>query len=112
MKPNPDQDADMAAFEKWYSTRHGYDPIRAGDDYEYSAGKRSWECWQAAKADSRALNEAMGKKLLALQDALEQVCDFAEVYLHLCGDEGVLGGKAHEALTLAALYRQSREIQE
>src|SRR5438046_2505630 len=36
------------AFERWYINKHKYSPIRVGEAYEHGAGKRSWECWQAA----------------------------------------------------------------
>lgn len=63
MKPNPEQDADRAAFEKWYSKEfsHVWHPQIGPEDTNHYVAQ--FDCWQAAKADS-----------LAMQDAFEQVC--------------------------------------
>ena len=93
MKPNPEQDADRAAFERLAMTM-GWPVVHMGGHYYDSEVECAWIAYQSAlyieacavnlKSDSHILNEAldsslqtnqvMGKKLVAMQDAFEQVC--------------------------------------
>ena len=55
MKPNPEQDADRAAFEKW---REQQDNSMLRAETAWQTIERAFYAGQAAKADSRALQDA------------------------------------------------------
>lgn len=67
MKPNPEQDADMAAFENWYGY-YGFQADWSNEHgcYQDKQTQFMFAAWKAAKADSRAM-----------QDAFEQDADRA-----------------------------------
>jgi len=64
MKPNPEQDADRSAFEKWRLFA-GYSTIG------HPAADRAWQAWQAATTRYQdVLREVRGLvKVLALTDS-------------------------------------------
>ena len=119
MKPNPEQDADRAAFEKWTTREPG--------TYAYHH-----ECgaWQAAKADSRAMQTAtigsdntqtvynLLEERKQMQGAFEQVCaaataladDFSEYYddsEEQNGERLHTVHKMRKILSLAAPFRKT-----
>ena len=74
MKPNPEQDADRAAFEKWcYARGYSiYQDIQVGEAYDLV---------QAAKADSGARNPDLAKMvddMRVAREALEKAVEAAE----------------------------------
>jgi len=69
MKPNPEQDADRAAFDAWYSKEFSHvwhSQIGPEDSSHYES---QFDCWQAAKAESRARNT------LPLNGGIRQVAE-------------------------------------
>lgn len=99
MKPNPEQDADRAAFEKWCLEIRA--DINLLDAYNSTARQAYEAGYQAAKADSRAM-----------QNAFEQVCK-ALHELAMLDDEAQTEAyrnayfNAHKALSLAAPFRKT-----
>ena len=89
MKPNPEQDADRAAFEKWTTREPG--------TYAYHH-----ECgaWQAAKADSRAV-----------EYAFEQVCHRLDNIKYALNNEAnalhTIGNEVSYGLVVAAPFRKT-----
>ena len=97
MKPNPEQDADRAAFEKWVALNCKNQTIFRDGLGEYCDHTTygDWVVWQAAKADIRAM-----------QDAFEQVCAEAEKVQQWQSDDGIAPYyDLAKALTLAAPFR-------
>lgn len=103
MKPNPEQGADRAAFEKFIGRYFTMCPTgdRTVDSWR---GYSDWDLWQAAKADSRAL-----------QDAFEQVCGALDMIISILQNTtgeviGIVTPRTHErveqALAAAAPYRK------
>lgn len=108
MKPNPDQAADRAAFDAWYSKEFSHvwhSQIGPEDTNHYEA---QFDCWQDAKADSRAM-----------QEVFEQVCAASAVLLDLNDNYAPFGGEIYRdavdrswdvlrtALSLAAPFRKT-----
>lgn len=94
MKPNPEQDANRAAFEKAWVEAQQYD-----DGWSDAA----WRVWKAAKADSRAMQEA----LVALVQAKERKDNYGKddsTYLDMKVEAWA---KAYTALSLAAPFHKT-----
>lgn len=64
MKPNPEQDADRAAFEKWADEQ--------GWDRNTPHRRQMFVAWKAAKADERARNQALQADNERLGEALHK----------------------------------------
>lgn len=107
MKPNPEQDADRAAFEKAakvYMWEYGpflrdCNDIDATRTYELHHVEDAWNMWQAAKADSRAM-----------QDAFEQVCHRLGNIKYALNNEAnalhTIGNEVSYGLMVAAPFRK------
>ena len=97
MKPNPEQDADMAAFEKWASLPENRFNLGCGSTgiYKEPLTRGAYAGWQAAKAD-KADSRAM-------QDAFEQVCVCLQRYIDGYGCRASAG----YSLSLAAPFRKT-----
>ena len=100
MEPNPEQDADRAAFEDKF--KHGhiqgiYFERNEDGSYKHILANAAFMGWQAAKADSRAMQEksqaaaigsdntqtvyALLDERKQIQDAFEQVCKMLNYWL-------------------------------
>lgn len=96
MKPNHEQDDDRAAFERLAMAME-WSVVRMGGHYYDSEVECAWIAYQAAKADSRAM-----------QDAFEQVCVEAEKVQQWQSDDGIAPYyDLAKALSLAAPFRKT-----
>lgn len=94
MKPNPEQDTDRAAFEKW---REQQDNSMLRAETAWQTIERAFYAGQAAKADS-----------LTMQDVFEQVCVEAERVRQWQSDDGIAPYyDLAKALSRAAPFRKT-----
>lgn len=95
MKPNPEQDADRAAFEKWCLEIRA--DINLLDAYNSTARQAYEAGYQAAKADSRAM-----------QNAFERVCGLVyQIAVLNAGENKPIADWSKQALSLAAPFRKT-----